>query len=85
MPSGTPARDKTRRAFAKTVRLLRLKAGISQELLALEAGVNRGYMGSLERGRNSPTIETVYKLLRPLGVTFSEFAHEFERVLARLR
>lgn len=80
-----PTRALTRRAFAQTVRTLRLRIGKSQEQLALEAGVDRGYMGALERGRHSPTLETVYKLLGPLGVSLTEFAGEFERVLASLR
>lgn len=80
-----PARNTLRRAFGRTVRRLRLQAGKSQEQLAFDAGVDRGYMGGLERGQHSPTLETVYKLLGPLGVSFAEFAGEFERILANLR
>lgn len=85
MLSRPPTRAGVRHAFARTVRQLRLRAGKAQEQLALEAGVNRGYMGSLERGQNSPTLETVYKLLPALGVSFAEFAAEFDLALARER
>ena len=80
-----PDRSAVQRAFARTVRRLRLRAGIAQERLALEVGIDRGYLGGLERGRHSPTLETIYKLLPGLGVTFPEFAAEFEAELKRVR
>jgi transcriptional regulator with XRE-family HTH domain len=79
--SKTPNRTAVRRAFGKTVRSLRSRIGLAQENLALESGVNRGYMGGLERGEHSPTLETVLKLLGPLHVTLTEFCQEFERIL----
>lgn len=74
-------REQLRRAFADTVRIVRMRRGISQEKLALEAGVSRSYMGTMEREQNTPTIESIYKLLPVLGISFVEFAAEFERVL----
>lgn len=74
-------RNELRRAFADTVRILRMRRGISQEKLALEAGLSRSFMGMLEREHYSPTLETIYKLLPALGIGFVEFASEFERVL----
>lgn len=74
-------REQLRRAFADTVRILRTSRGISQENLAKLAGVDRGYMGSLEREMHTPTLESIYKLLPALGISFVEFASEFERVL----
>jgi len=80
-----PNRKAICQAFGKTVRTLRKRAGIAQEELALLAGVDRGYMGSLERGEHTPTLETIYKLLPVLNLTLTEFAVEFERVLHALR
>lgn len=42
-------------------------------------------MGGLERGEHSPTLETIYKLLPGLKVSFPEFALEFDRILQRQR
>ena len=70
-----------RRAFADTVRTLRARAGISQEKLALKAGMDRVYLGGLEREKHTPTLESIFRLLPTLGVTFTEFAREFERTL----
>lgn len=76
-----PARTALRRAFARTVRALRRRAGISQEQLALRSGIDRGYTSGLERGLHSPTLGTIYRLLPVLGVSFTEFAAEMDRQL----
>jgi transcriptional regulator with XRE-family HTH domain len=39
-----------RSAFGDRVRQLRLKRGLSQEAFALKAGINRTYIGDVERG-----------------------------------
>jgi len=78
-----PSRTSLRRAFGKTVRAIRQRAGLSQESLALESGIGRGYMGGIERGQHTPTIETLYRLLPALKVTVGEFFQEFERNLRR--
>jgi len=77
----TAGREQLRRAFSDTVRILRARAGLSQEKLAMQSGVNRGYMGGMEREKHTPTLESIYRLLPALGVSFVEFATEFERVL----
>jgi transcriptional regulator with XRE-family HTH domain len=74
-----------RRALALTLQNLRRQAGISQEILALEAGINRGYMSGLERGHHAPTLVMIYRLLPYLRVSFTSFAMEFERCLKQVR
>lgn len=71
-------RDRLGRALAGCLKNLRRSAGIAQERLAYESGVDRGYMGALERGRHSPSIQTIYKLLPVLKISFVEFAAEFD-------
>jgi transcriptional regulator with XRE-family HTH domain len=43
---------------------------LSQEKLATLAGLDRNYVGKLEREQNSPTIDTVEVLAVALGVDF---------------
>ncbi|MDB5822125.1 MAG: transcriptional regulator [Herminiimonas sp.] len=57
-----------RTIFAENLKRLRLKRGISQEKLALDAGVERAYVGLIERQKSSPTIDMVAKIARVLGV-----------------
>jgi transcriptional regulator with XRE-family HTH domain len=42
--------------FARNLRLLRSRAGLTQEQLADLAGLDRNYVGKLEREENSPTL-----------------------------
>jgi transcriptional regulator with XRE-family HTH domain len=55
------------------VRALRLKAGLSQERLARDLGIDRGNLASLKRGLHTPTFYTIVRLLSGLHVTFVEF------------
>ena len=47
---------------------LRKQIGISQEELAFRCGVHRTYIGALERGEKSPTLNTIEKIAAGLGV-----------------
>ena len=79
--SKAPSRSQLRLAFSETIKILRKKAKISQEDLAIMCGVDRAYMSALERAQHTPTIETVYKLLPKLDVSFRHFAITFEASL----
>ena len=72
-----------RRAGAATVRALRRDTGLSQEWLALEAGIGRAYLSALERGLHGVTIGMIYRLLPPLRLSFPQFAEEFDRQFKR--
>jgi XRE family transcriptional regulator, regulator of sulfur utilization len=57
------------RNFGAAVRHLRELQGWSQEQLAEHAGLNRSYVGEIERGSAIASIVTVDKLARALGVS----------------
>jgi transcriptional regulator with XRE-family HTH domain len=46
-----------------------MAAGMSQEQLAHLAGLDRSYLGRVERGDNSVAIMTLCQVARALGVT----------------
>lgn len=50
------------------IRLERIKRGISQEKLADLAGISRSTMGILERGEQSPSINTLAKVANALFI-----------------
>lgn len=58
--------------FGQVVRRERESRGLSQEKLAVLAGLDRSYMHRLERGRSSPTLDTVESLARALQMLPSE-------------
>lgn len=52
--------------FGINVREVRKDRDISQDQLALRAGIDRSYMGRIERGQVNITLEKVYRLAEAL-------------------
>ena len=52
----------------ENIKSLRKSKGLSQEELAERCGVHRTYIGSIERGEKSPTLNTIEKFANGLGV-----------------
>jgi transcriptional regulator with XRE-family HTH domain len=48
----------------------------SQEGIALEAGVERSYMGKIERGEANPTLSVLVKIAKGLKTTLSNLFDE---------
>jgi transcriptional regulator with XRE-family HTH domain len=61
-----------RQLVALNIRRLRVARGISQDDLALAAGIERSYAGHLERGGKNPTVITLEKLAVALECDISE-------------
>ncbi len=57
---------------AARIRKLRKQKDLSQEELALRAGINTVYYGQLERGQKCPTIDTLYKIATGLQISIPE-------------
>ena len=57
---------------ARNIRRLRVRNGLSQEGLALEAEIDRSYMSRLERGVENPTIAILDKVARALKTPVAE-------------
>ncbi len=57
----------------KKIKRFRTMRGWSQEKLALQAEINVAFMGHLERGLKVPTVTTLRKITKALGITLSEF------------
>ena len=55
--------------FGKQVARLRAEKGCSQEELALRSGINRTYMGEIERGEKSPSLIVITKIAKGLGIS----------------
>lgn len=62
--------------FAGRLRELREQAGLTQEQLADRAGLTKWGITDLERGRRSPTWETVLVLCEALGVKCTAFTQQ---------
>jgi len=64
---------RARALVAWNLRRIRVDRGIPQEQLAYDAGIDRSYMGGLERQTENPTIDLLDRLAKTLGVHLSEF------------
>ena len=51
----------------------RVRRGLSQENLAVDAGVDRSYVSRLERGLENPTVAILDKLATALNARIVEF------------
>ncbi|MFZ4499629.1 MAG: helix-turn-helix domain-containing protein [Burkholderiales bacterium] len=58
--------------FGEAVRRLRRQRRLSQEALAHLAGINRSYLGEVERGQVTPSLETIDKIANALGKPLAE-------------
>lgn len=61
-----------REVFAKNVRFARIHVGLSQDRLALKAGLDRTFIGTLERGSRNISIDNIELVSQAVGVA----AHE---------
>jgi transcriptional regulator with XRE-family HTH domain len=58
---------------ARNLRRLRVVRGLSQEILAADAGIDRTYVSRLERGLENPTVGMLEQLADALDATIVEF------------
>jgi transcriptional regulator with XRE-family HTH domain len=67
------------RRLGALIRHLRLEAGLSQEEFADLCGLHRTYIGLIERGEKTVTIETAQKIARALKMPLSQLFLQLER------
>lgn len=67
------------------LRSLRERLGYSQESLAEIARIHRTYIGGVERGERNPSIATLDRILKALGVTWKQFGEALDRGLKRAK
>jgi transcriptional regulator with XRE-family HTH domain len=65
-----------RKIIGWNLRRLRVTRGLSQERLALEAGIDRSYVGRVERGMENVTISTLEALADVLRVPIADLLVE---------
>lgn len=82
---GTETNDKNPRdleAFGVAVRIERKAQGFSQEKFADFVGLDRSYMGGIERGERNIALMNVMRIVRALGMKPSAFFQHLDRVVA---
>jgi transcriptional regulator with XRE-family HTH domain len=63
---------KAKNLVARNIRKLRVKIGVSQENLAVDAQIDRTYVSRLERGLENPTVAVLEKLASALNAEIKD-------------
>lgn len=58
------------------IRDLRLKADLSQEAFADEVGIDRSYIGGIERGEHNVALINLLKIAAALNITLAQLAQK---------
>jgi transcriptional regulator with XRE-family HTH domain len=64
--------------LGKALRSLRKERQLSQEQLSLSTGIHRNYIGGVERGERSPTVEVVATLAFALEISLADLFRQAE-------
>jgi transcriptional regulator with XRE-family HTH domain len=75
-----PQPDRVLPGLGKTLRALREERGLSQEQLSHKSGIHRNYIGGIERGERSPTVEVVTALADCLDISLASLFGRAERL-----
>lgn len=71
-PSPTYAGSKELRAIGAAIRKMRKDLGYSQEAFADEVGLDRSYMGGIERGEHNLALMNLLKISKALKLPLSQ-------------
>ena len=66
-------------ALGERIRRARKERGWNQEEFAYECGLDRSYMGGIERGERNVTFETLCTIAEGLGMNLSDLLADFPR------
>ena len=65
-------KERIKRRLGARVRKLRKALGLSQEALALSCGLDRSYVGAIERGESNVSLINIHRLADGLKVRTAE-------------
>lgn len=74
--SGKTDADRQLQRLGEEIRVRRKRVGLSQEALAVDAGIDRSHMGKIERGERNVTMLNVIKIAGALNCKASEILAE---------
>lgn len=72
-------------AFGHVLRDAREGAGLSQEKLAFESGIDRTFVSMLERGVRQPSLTTIFQLAEALEALPEEMVERTSVLIAKNR
>ncbi|MFF2189222.1 helix-turn-helix domain-containing protein [Streptomyces sp. NPDC058155] len=79
MPPSPPPSERVlarRRAVGDQIRAARLHANLTQESVALTAGMNLGQYNRIEQGHSSALLDTLIRIADAIGVPLTHLVRE---------
>jgi len=71
-----PGMEQHRRLLGEAIRAKRRKRRLSQERLAEKADLSTVFISRVERGKESPSVDSLVKIARALGVRVRDLVRE---------
>lgn len=71
-------------ALGRAIRARRHRLGVSQEQFAFNAGLDRTYVGGIERGERNLSFSKLLEICDGLGVLPSQLLADYERQLEQV-
>jgi transcriptional regulator with XRE-family HTH domain len=72
-------------ALGQSIRALRQERGLTQEELGLESGLDRSFVGGIERGDGNPSYESLLRIAGALEAPVSAIVAGGERIKVAVR
>ena len=72
----------TEKAFGRVLQEIRRERQISQEELGFRSGYHRTYISLLERGKKSPSLQTIFRLASALNIEASDMIKRVEALVS---
>ena len=66
--------------IGKRLRYIRQSKNISIYKLSEETGISQNHISGIELGKRQPTVDTLKRLVAPLGITLAELFNENENI-----
>jgi transcriptional regulator with XRE-family HTH domain len=68
----TTSSEAVYKELGKRIVAARKTNSMSQERLAADSGIDRSHMGFIEQGRRKPTLSTLFKIVKTLGISLEQ-------------
>lgn len=65
--------------FGEELKKARKEAGLTQEELAARAGLHYTYISHLEGNKKSPTLDSLFRICKALGISASSLIERVEK------
>lgn len=78
-----PEQKERRIAFGQAIAEFRKQYNVSQEKLALAAQIDRSYMGRIERGEQSVSIDKIWSIADVLGISPAKLFARAQKLMRR--